>query len=282
MNTPQHSEEALHIIKRAVNNALEEDIGSGDVTAALFNVKQIHDAKLICREEAVLCGQQWFIECFHQLDPSIEINWNIHDGNVIEKDSTVCSLRGPVQAILTGERTAINFLQTLSATATLTRIYVDTITGTSAQLLDTRKTIPGMRYAQKYAVKCGGGMNHRMGLFDAILIKENHIAAAGSISKAVTLAKQKHPHLKLEVEVENIQQLEEAVNTPADTILLDNFSLSELEKAVNINEHKKKLEASGNISLENIREIAKTGIDFISIGSITKHIQAVDFSMRFE
>ena len=282
MYSHSHSKDALHAIKHAVSIALEEDIGSGDVTAALFNVNQTHEAKVICRENAILCGQQWFEECFKQLDKSIEINWVIHDGEPIEKDATVCTLHGPAQAILTGERIAINFLQTLSATATLTHSYVDRIAGTSAQLLDTRKTIPGMRYAQKYAVKCGGGMNHRMGLFDAILIKENHIAAAGSISKAVALAKQKHPSLKLEVEVETNQQLEEAINTQADTILLDNFSLSELENAVNVNEHRKKLEASGNISLENIREIAKTGIDFISIGSITKHIQAVDFSMRFE
>ena len=282
MYTNLHSKDALHAIKRAVSIALEEDIGSGDVTAALFTVNQTHDAKVICRENAILCGQQWFEECFQQLDKDIEIDWAIHDGEPIEKDATVCTLQGPAQAILTGERTAINFLQTLSATATITHTYVDRIAGTSAQLLDTRKTVPGMRYAQKYAVKCGGGMNHRMGLFDAILIKENHIAAAGSISKAVALAKQKHPNLKLEVEVETNQQLEEVINTPADTILLDNFSLSELETAVNFNEHRKKLEASGNISLENIREIAKTGIDFISIGSITKNIQAVDFSMRFE
>jgi len=199
-----------------------------------------------------------------------------------KKDAHICTLQGAAQAILTGERTAINFLQTLSATATITNKYVERIAGTAAQILDTRKTLPGMRYAQKYAVLCGGGMNHRMGLYDAILIKENHITAAGSIKKAVALAKQDFPTLKLEIEVETKQQLKEAIKTEADTVLLDNFSLSELEAAVNVNENRKKLEASGNISLDNIREIAKTGVHFISIGAITKHIQAVDYSMRFE
>ena len=282
MELTPHNTETLEVIKQAVSIALKEDIADGDVTASLFNVDQAHNAKLICREEAILCGQQWFKESFHQLDKNIDINWHANDGDQIEKDSVICILQGPAQAILTGERTAINFIQTLSGTATTTRTYVDRIAGTNATLLDTRKTIPGMRYAQKYAVQCGGGMNHRMGLYDAILIKENHIAAAGSISHAVSKAKQKYSDLKLEVEVETIQQLEEAIKTEADTILLDNFSLSELETAVNVNDHNKKLEASGNISLENIREIAKTGIDYISIGAITKHVRAIDFSMRFE
>lgn len=282
MDSYIHSKDALQTIKNAVRAALEEDVGDGDVTASLFNVNQTHIAKVICREPAILSGQQWFDETFRQLDSSIEINWLKNDGDSIEKDSTICTLQGAAQAILTGERTALNFLQTLSATATLTNTYVGRIAGTTAQILDTRKTLPGMRYAQKYAVLCGGGMNHRMGLYDAILIKENHITTAGSITKAVTLAKQKFPLLKLEVEVETNQQLEEAITTEADTILLDNFSLSKLEAAVNINNDRKKLEASGNISLENIREVAKTGVHFISIGAITKHIQAVDFSMRFE
>ncbi len=282
MRLSQHSKDALQTIKQTVCAALKEDIASGDVTASLFNIDQTHNAKLICREEAILCGQQWFMECFQQLDPNIEITWQANDGEHIEKDSTICTLYGPAQSILSGERTAINFMQTLSGTATTTHMYVERISGTGAKLLDTRKTIPGMRYAQKYAVKCGGGMNHRMGLYDAILIKENHIAAAGSINQAVSKAKQKYPNLKLEVEVETIQQLKEAIKTQADTILLDNFSLSELETAVSVNEDSKKLEASGNISLENIREIAKTGVDYISIGAITKHIKAIDFSMRFE
>jgi len=281
MNLTSHSKDALKVINRAVNAALEEDIGDGDVTAASFNNNEIASAKVICREEAVLCGQQWFDLAIHKLDANVEINWILNDGDNMEEDCTVCTLNGNAQAILTGERTALNFLQTLSGTATKTKIYVDRISGTSAQILDTRKTLPGMRYAQKYAVRCGGGKNHRMGLYDAILIKENHIATAGSVSIAVNEAKQQHPNIKLEVEVENADQLKEALGTKTDVILLDNFSLSELENAVNINDGKKKLEASGNMTLENIREVAKTGVDYISIGAITKHVQAVDFSMRF-
>jgi len=281
MGLPNHSKDALKAINSAVNTALEEDIGTGDVTAASFNNNEMASAKVISREEAVLCGQNWFGLTFHKLDPSIVINWELNDGDKLEKDATVCSLSGNAQAILTGERTALNFLQTLSGTATKTKIYVDLISGTNAQILDTRKTLPGMRYAQKYAVRCGGGENHRMGLYDAILIKENHIATAGSVSKAVNEAKQKYPTIKLEVEVENAKQLKEALQTQTDVILLDNFSLSELEKAVATTDGKKKLEASGNMTLENIREVAKTGVDYISIGAITKHVQAIDFSMRF-
>ncbi len=282
MNLISHSKDALIVINSAVNAALDEDIGTGDVTAASFSNNETASAKVICREEAVLCGQQWFELAFYKLDPEIAINWKLNDGDQLEKGSTVCSLSGSAQAILTGERTALNFLQTLSGTATKTKIYVDRIAGTNAQILDTRKTLPGMRYAQKYAVRCGGGKNHRMGLYDAILIKENHIATAGSISKAVNEAKQQYPSIKLEVEVENADQLKEALSTQTDVILLDNFSLSELENAVAITDGKKKLEASGNMTLENIREVAKTGVDYISIGAITKHIQAVDFSMRFK
>jgi len=281
MGLPNHSKDALKAINSAVNTALEEDIGTGDVTAASFNNNEMASAKVISREEAVLCGQNWFGLTFHKLDPSIVINWELNDGDKLEKDATVCSLSGNAQAILTGERTALNFLQTVSGTATKTKIYVDLISGTNAQILDTRKTLPGMRYAQKYAVRCGGGENHRMGLYDAILIKENHIATAGSVSKAVNEAKQKYPTIKLEVEVENAKQLKEALQTQTDVILLDNFSLSELEKAVATTDGKKKLEASGNMTLENIREVAKTGVDYISIGAITKHVQAIDFSMRF-
>jgi len=285
-----HSKEALQTIKHSVSKALEEDIGpdfltgdrNGDVTAAAYNFEHVADAKVICREQAILCGQEWFAESFKQITPAIEITWLLQDGKAIEENDTVCTLKGPAQAILTGERTALNFLQTLSATATQTNTYVEHISGTGAKILDTRKTIPGLRYAQKYAVTCGGGNNHRMGLYDAILIKENHIVTAGSVSKAVTLAKDKFPNLKLEVEVETHEQLEEAVQSSADIILLDNFSLSELETAVTTNDGKKKLEASGNINLDNIREIAKTGVDFISIGAITKHIRAIDYSMRFE
>lgn len=282
MNLSNHSKDALIVINHSVNTALEEDIGTGDVTAASFNNHEIASAQVICREDAVLCGQKWFELAFHKLDPSIEIAWHVNDGGLLHKDITVCTLSGSAQAILTGERTALNFLQTLSGTATKTKTYVDRISGTNVKILDTRKTLPGMRYAQKYAVRCGGGTNHRMGLYDVILIKENHIATAGSVSKAVNEAKQQYPSIKLEVEVENVKQLKEALNTAADVILLDNFSLSELENAVAFTDGKKKLEASGNMTLENIREVAKTGVDFISIGAITKHVQAVDYSMRFK
>jgi nicotinate-nucleotide pyrophosphorylase (carboxylating) len=281
MNLSNHSKDALKTINDSVNIALEEDIGTGDVTAASFNNNETISASVISREEAILCGQQWFELAFHKLNTNITIDWQVNDGAPLEKDAIVCNLNGNAQAILTGERTALNFLQTLSGTATKTKTYVDRIAGTNAQILDTRKTLPGMRYAQKYAVRCGGGTNHRMGLYDAILIKENHITTAGSVSKAVNEAKQQHPSIKLEVEVENSSQLKEALSSQTDVILLDNFSLSELENAVAFTDGKKKLEASGNMTLENIREVAKTGVDFISIGAITKHVQAIDFSMRF-
>jgi nicotinate-nucleotide pyrophosphorylase (carboxylating) len=281
MNLSNHSKDALKTINDSVNIALEEDIGTGDVTAASFNNNETISASVISREEAILCGQQWFELAFHKLNTNITIDWQVNDGAPLEKDAIVCNLNGNAQAILTGERTALNFLQTLSGTATKTKTYVDRIAGTNAQILDTRKTLPGMRYAQKYAVRCGGGTNHRMGLYDAILIKENHITTAGSVSKAVNEAKQQYPSIKLEVEVENSSQLKEALSSQTDVILLDNFSLSELENAVAFTDGKKKLEASGNMTLENIREVAKTGVDFISIGAITKHVQAIDFSMRF-
>lgn len=281
MDLSSHSKDALKEISQSVSVALKEDIGTGDVTAASFSNNETATAIVICREEAVLCGQNWFELVFHQLDSDITIDWISHDGDLIEIDTTICKLNGNAQAILIGERTALNFIQTLSGTATKTKSYVDRISGTDAQILDTRKTLPGMRYAQKYAVRCGGGKNHRMGLYDAILIKENHIATSGSIAKAVHSAKEQNPSLKLEVEVETIEQLEESLTTQADVILLDNFSLSELEAAVGLTDGKKKLEASGNMTLENIREVAKTGVDYISIGAITKHVQAVDFSMRF-
>lgn len=282
MNLSSHSKDALKVINSSVNAALDEDIGNGDVTAASFNNNETASAKVISREAAVLCGQQWFELAFHKLDPNVVIDWKLNDGDNMEQEATVCTLNGSAKAILTGERTALNYLQTLSGTATKTKIYVDRISGTGAQILDTRKTLPGMRYAQKYAVLCGGGKNHRMGLYDAILIKENHIATAGSVSEAVSEAKLQYPNLKLEVEVETIDQLKEALKTKTDVILLDNFSLSELENAVAITDGTKKLEASGNMTLENIREVAKTGVDYISIGAITKHVQAVDFSMRFQ
>ncbi len=282
MKPAAHNEDALKDIWHTVRAALKEDIGQGDATASLFNTGEQARAAVICREEAVLCGQDWFNETLHQLDTELQVDWKMRDGDAIEKDATVCTMEGSAKVILSGERTALNFLATLSATATCTRKFVERISGTSAQILDTRKTLPGMRYAQKYAVQCGGGMNHRMGLYDAILIKENHIATAGSIGKAAGLAKKHFPALKIEIEVENCEELEEALETEVDTILLDNFSLSELQAAVALNKDRKKLEASGSINLDNVREVAKTGVQYISVGAITKNIQAVDFSMRFE
>lgn len=282
MNADVHDEDALKAIWHSVRTALKEDIGHGDLTASLFDTGEQARAVVICREEAVLCGQHWFDEALRQLDTGLRVDWKKQDGDLIEKDAAVCTMAGAAQAILSGERTALNFLATLSATATRTRQYVERISGTSAQILDTRKTLPGMRYAQKYAVRCGGGMNHRMGLYDAILVKENHIATAGSIHKAADLAKRHFPGLKVEIEVESCEQLEEALETAADTILLDNFSLSELQAAVALNEDRKKLEASGSIDLDNVREVAKTGVQYISVGALTKNVQAVDFSMRFE
>ncbi len=280
MSTPVHSQEALEAIRDAVRIALQEDIGPGDVTASLFSCDKLTEATVICRDEAILCGQHWFNQALHLLDADIKIDWQTEDGCSMQADTTVCTVQGKAKAILSAERTALNFLQTLSATATCTRQYVERISGTSAQILDTRKTLPGMRYAQKYAVKCGGGINHRMGLYDVILIKENHIAMAGSIHKAVTTAKQKFPGLKLEVEVEDLEEFKQALQTQADAVLLDNLSLPELRQAVRLNRDRKKLEASGNIDLNNIRETAKTGVHYISIGAITKNIQAVDFSVR--
>ena len=267
-------------ISRQVRSALDEDIGSGDVTAALIQPSTQARANLICREQAILCGTTWFDTVFQLLDPAIKTSWHAADGDAISAGQIVCELAGPAHSILTGERTAMNFLQTLSGTATTTRHYVNAVEGTGCKILDTRKTIPGLRLAQKYAVACAGGENHRFGLYDAILIKENHIAACGSITAAVTQARTTFPQLLLEVEVETLQQLEEAISIRVDRILLDNMSEDQLKKAVQITQSRIKLEASGGITLDNIRSIAKTGVDFISIGSLTKHIHAVDLSLR--
>jgi len=265
-------------ISANVKSALAEDVGSGDVTAELIPEDALASATLITREHAVVAGCQWFDEVFNQLDKTTSITWNVADGDVVAPDQILCSLNGSARSLLTGERTAINFLQTLSATATTVASFVDIIKDTETKILDTRKTIPGLRLAQKYAVTCGGGANHRIGLFDAILIKENHIMAAGSITQAVKQAKEKK--LPVEVEVESLSELEEALNAEADQILLDNFDLALLEKAVSINQGRAKLEASGNVNKDDLYAIAKTGVDYISIGALTKHIQAIDFSMR--
>ena len=267
-------------ISEVVTSALQEDIGSGDCTAELIKQETSIKAHLISREDAILCGTAWFSEVFRQLDPSVQIKWFAQDADNIEQNQQLCNLYGSAQAILTGERTAINFLQTLSGTATVTNEYVELIAGCKTKLLDTRKTIPGLRTAQKYAVLCGGGQNHRMGLYDAILIKENHITASGSIAAAVKKAKAKN--VPVEVEVETLSELEEALSADCDSVLLDNFSLDNLCEAVRLNNGRIKLEASGGIDKANIRSIAETGVDFISIGSLTKHVRAIDFSMRFE
>jgi len=247
----RHTTENLAIIRESVRIALAEDIGQGDVTAALCSNDNIK-AKVICRETATLCGQDWFNKSFKQLDNSIHIEWLRQDGDVMHPNNEVCIITGPASSILTGERTALNFLQTLSATATATKKLLHRLKGTDTKLLDTRKTIPGLRYAQKYAVRCAGGNNHRMGLYDAYLIKENHITACGSISDAVSRAKSQHSELTIEVEVENINQLKQAIEHKADIALLDNFSLNDVEQAVVLAKDKIKLEVSGNINMDNI------------------------------
>lgn len=270
-------------ISASVQQALEEDIGSGDVTADLIAADAQATATVVCRDDAVLSGKAWFDEVFVQIDPSINIDWNYADGDTIAADSILCSLLGNARSILSGERTALNFLQTLSATATATHQYVAYIEDTHAQVLDTRKTLPNLRLAQKYAVACGGGKNHRMALYDMILIKENHIMAAGSITNAIEQARALHPSIKVEVETENLQEFEEASNAQADIIMLDNYSLDDMRTAVAFNKGKEiKLEASGGITRETVRAIAETGVDYISIGEITKDIKAVDLSMRFQ
>lgn len=264
-----------------VARALNEDLGSGDCTAALVPAAARLKTRVICRENAVLSGQAWFDETFRQLESAIAIEWLADDGLAISPDQEICRLDGPARAILSGERTALNFLQTLSGTASRTRQFVDAVAGTDAVILDTRKTIPGMRLAQKYAVLCGGAANHRVGLFDAILIKENHIAAAGGISSAVKQAMRLYPDLLLEVEVESFDQLSEAVLAGAQRVLLDNFSLDDLRAAVREFRGRIELEASGGIGIDTIRSVAETGVDFISTGEITKSVRATDFSMRF-
>jgi len=264
-----------------VARALREDLGSGDCTASLIPADSLLETLVISRETAVLSGSPWFAETFRQLDSAVALEWCAHDAERIYENQEICRLRGPARAILSGERTALNFLQTLSGTASRARRYVDAVAGTAAVILDTRKTLPGLRLAQKYAVRCGGARNHRIGLFDAILVKENHIAAAGSIAAAVQQAVQRYPSLLLEVEVENLEQLEEAVAAGAQRVLLDNFSLQNLAQAVQRYKGRIELEASGGISLETVRAVAETGVDFISTGDITKSVQATDFSMRF-
>jgi len=269
------------IISSQVKLALEEDIGQHDLTADLIPLTSIATATIINREPATLCGQAWLNEVFKQVDPSIDITWHFNDGDNLPSNSTLCELRGPARSLLTGERTAMNFIQTLSATATLSQHYAKQVQGFNVQVLDTRKTIPGFRLAQKYAVRCGGCYNHRIGLYDGILIKENHINAAGSINAAIALARSLHPTIAIEVEVENFEELEQALSGQADIILLDNFDIPALKQAVEVNQGQAKLEASGNVNLTTVRAIAQTGVDRISVGALTKDIKAIDLSMRF-
>lgn len=276
-------------IKNQVQLALDEDLGantnskfsSQDVTANLIQKNKETKAKLICREKAILCGQEWFDAAFNLLNKNIEIKWYFNDGQEINNNDVICEISGNARHILTAERTALNFLQTLSATATQTNRYVKAIEQTNCKILDTRKTIPGLRLAQKYAVSCGGGMNHRVGLYDMVLIKENHIHAAGSISAAVNNARENFNELKIEVEVENLDELQQAIECKVDRVLLDNMGLDTLNKAVALTDKKLDLEASGNITLDTICSIAKTGVDYISTGAITKNIMAIDFSLQF-
>lgn len=267
-------------IQECVRRALAEDIGSGDITAALIPVDLLFTATVITRENAVLCGVAWFNEAFHQVDVSVKVEWLATEGQRISPNQVLCTITGPARALLSAERTALNFLQTLSGTATLARCYADAVAGTTVRVLDTRKTLPGLRTAQKYAVSCGGCHNHRHGLYDGILIKENHIMAAGSISAAVRAARQAST-LAVEVEVETLDEVRAALSAGADILLLDDFSLAQLRDAVLINAGQAKLEVSGGVTLENIRHIAETGIDYISVGALTKHVKAIDLSMRF-
>lgn len=283
MSHARLSPELAADLQRLVDAALREDIGRGDLTAALIPERQWIGATLLARETAVICGQPWFDAVFARLDPTIEVAWQIAEGGQVQADEPVCRLAGPARGILTGERTALNFLQSLSGTATAARRYVDAVAGTGVTILDTRKTIPGLRSAQKYAVRCGGASNHRLGLFDAILIKENHIAAAGSISAAAAAAAE--AGVPVEIEVESPAQLPEALATVADRLLLDNFAPRQLREAVAMRDAQAPgigLEASGGISLATVRAVAETGVDFISVGEITKDIRAVDLSLRFD
>ena len=274
------------LITQLVTLALDEDLNyqsaqDGDITAQLIPQNEHANAKVITREDCVFCGKDIIIEVFKQVDPSVEVNVLVNDGDFVPANSTLFTAKGSARAILTAERTALNFVQTLAGTATTTANYVKELSGTTTQLLDTRKTIPGLRALQKYAVKCGGGSNHRIGLFDAFLIKENHIAACGGIDKAVAQAKQKHPTKPVEVEVESLNELEQAINAGADIIMLDNFSVEQIQQAVVTTNKRAKLEVSGNMTLETLKTYSQAGVDFISSGALTKNLQSIDLSMRF-
>lgn len=270
------------IIEENVFNALKEDVGDGDITAELIPHDNISLATVISREDCVFCGLDWFEETFRQVDDEILIDWFVDDGDSIAADQIICTISGSSQNIVTAERTALNFVQTLSATATLSAQYAKQVADTKTKVLDTRKTIPGLRMAQKYAVSCGGCENHRLGLFDAFLIKENHINACDGIKNAISEARFCNPDLNVEVEVENMDELQQAIDAGADRVLLDNFDIKTLKQAVKVCKGKIICEASGNITIDNISKVAKTGVDYISTGALTKDIKAVDLSMRFD
>ncbi|MBF4284612.1 carboxylating nicotinate-nucleotide diphosphorylase [Vibrio anguillarum] len=274
-------------ITRAVSDALREDLGgsldaTADITANLIPADARNTATLITREHGVFCGQAWAEEVFKQLGGEVKIDWHVQDGDQVKPNQILCTLEGPARALLTGERNAMNFIQTLSGCASITAQYAKQLEGTECRLLDTRKTIPGLRSALKYAVACGGGFNHRIGVFDAYLIKENHIIACGGITQAISTAKQLNPGKPVEVETESLQELEEAIQAGADIIMLDNFSIEMMREAVAINAGRAALENSGNVTLETIGDYARTGVDYISVGALTKHIKALDLSMRFQ
>ncbi len=279
-------------ISRAVRAALLEDLGdaltaldqpdaSADITAQLIPVDRISTARVITREAGVFCGQPWVDEVFAQLGGEVKVEWKVQDGERLSPNQELFRLHGPARVLLTGERNALNFVQTLSGVATLTARYVAELAGTECRLLDTRKTLPGLRSAQKYAVTCGGGKNHRIGLYDAYLIKENHILACGGIAEAIAEARRLNPGKPVEVEVESLAELEQALTAQADIVMLDNFDVPMMQEAVRLNQGRAKLEVSGNVTLETLADYAATGVDFISVGALTKHVRALDLSMRF-
>jgi nicotinate-nucleotide pyrophosphorylase (carboxylating) len=269
-------------INADVERAYAEDLGKGDATASLLPAEAQATAQLTCRDDAVIAGIPWFNACVHKLDPGAQIDWQVSDGDRVAPGTLICTLHGNARALVSAERSALNFLQLLSGTATHTATYVAAVAGTDVRVLDTRKTIPGLRLAQKYAVRCGGGHNHRIGLYDAILVKENHIIAAGSIAAAVLAARQLHPTLLLEVEVENLDELQQALDAGVDRVLLDNFTLPLMRQAVTKTAGKVPLEISGNVDLNTIGDYARTGVDYISVGALTKHVRAVDLSLRLK
>lgn len=269
-------------ISATVAQALKEDIGMGDITSVLIPPDAVANANVVVRESAIVCGAPWFNEVYYKIDDSISIEWLVNDGDAVSSNDVVCNIHGKASSLLSGERTALNFLQTLSGTATTTHEYVEKISGTGVKILDTRKTVPGLRNAQKYAVRTGGGNNHRFGLYDGVLIKENHLLATDSLDEMIKkLPAERKNGLLIEVEVENLKELEVAIDSGANRIMLDNFSIRDIEKAVQLTNQKIELEASGNYDLNNVREVAEAGVDYISVGALTKNLRAIDYSMRF-